>query len=77
MPLPNPREPLTQKARNAIGTYASIKGKDMPYHHFMVTFVLQAERMKRSSLYSWLEKKGYTWKAKAGLWVKNDQKRSK
>lgn len=66
----NPREPLTKKANAAISKYAAVKGDKLNYHHFMVKFVLEAERMKRVRLYAWLQDKGYIWKPRLGLWVK-------
>jgi len=65
-----PREPLTKKALAAIEKYASIKGEKLPFHYFMVRQVLQAERMRRSELYNWLDHKGYKWSSKSGLWTK-------
>jgi hypothetical protein len=65
------REPLTKKALAAIGKYATIKAGDLPIHHFMVRYVLQAERMRRRDLYAWLAKKGYRWLPKQGFWEKN------
>lgn len=65
-----PREPLTKKALAAISKYASIKAGDLPIHHNMVKFVLQAEKMRRVDLYEWLESKGYKWLPKHGFWSK-------
>lgn len=47
-----PREPLTRKARAAISKYATIKAGDLPIHHLMVRYVLEAERMRRADLYA-------------------------
>lgn len=67
----NPREQLTTKARAGILKYATLEGERQGmYHHFMVNFVLKAERMRREQLYAWLDKKGYTWNSKRGYWVK-------
>lgn len=63
-----PREPLTRKAKAAISKYATIKAGDLPLHHFMVEYVLQAERMRRADLYAWLEAKGYKWLPRYGFW---------
>lgn len=65
-----PREPLTKKALAAISKYASLKAGDLPIHHLMVKFVLQAERMRRADLYEWLEGKGYKWLPRNGIWSK-------
>jgi hypothetical protein len=64
------REPVTKKAFAAISQYASLKAGELPIHHRMVKFVLEAEKMKRVDLYRWLERKGYRWVAKAGFWEK-------
>lgn len=65
-----PREPLSRKARQAITQYAIHKGKNLPITGLMVGYVLQAERMRRADLYTWLEKQGYQWLPKSGLWKK-------
>jgi hypothetical protein len=72
----HPREPLTKKARAAIDKYASIKAEKLPYHHFMVGFVLEAERQPRERLYAYLEGRGYRWLAKHGFWEKRNGKES-
>lgn len=64
-----PREPLTKKALAAIDRYATIKAGGFPIHHVMVRCVLKAERMRRADLYQWLQKEGYQWKPKIGLWI--------
>ncbi|MDX2159934.1 MAG: hypothetical protein SF162_01285 [bacterium] len=67
-----PREPLTSKARAAIHKYAALKGeKKMYLMYFMVDLVLEAERMRRSALYAWLEDHGYRWNSGIG-WKKKD-----
>jgi hypothetical protein len=59
----NPREPLTRKAREAIELYADLKAERTgKYQHFMVEFILKAERMKRAQLYAILEEYGFRWK---------------
>lgn len=63
-----PRERLTKKAFAAISRYASIRGGDLRIQHFMVKYVLEAERMRRVDLYGWLEGRGYRWRG--GYWVK-------
>lgn len=68
MPRILPREPLTQKAKAAILKYVAIKTEKMPVMYFGVEKTLEAERMRRSDLYTWLESKGYRWKA--GYWEK-------
>ncbi len=67
-----PREPLTKKALAAIDQYASIKAEKvgLHIHWFMVKWVLEAERMRRKELYTWLEVKGYRWLPKYGFWEK-------
>ena len=66
----HPRERLTDKARAGISKYATHKAGDLPIHHFMVDYVLEAERMPRKRLYSFLEENGYRWKPRIGLWMK-------
>ena len=63
-----PREPLTKKAEAAIRQYVRVKGSHLPYLSYVVTFVLEAERMERSRLYGWLEEKGFEWDDSAGEW---------
>ncbi len=60
-----PRERLTKKARAAIGLYVSLKAEKtgLRYQGFMVDYVLEAERMKRATLYEILKGYGYKWKA--------------
>jgi hypothetical protein len=65
-----PREPLTKKAFAAVSQYATIKARDLPIHHFMVRYVLDAERMRRADLYAWLEQRGYKWFPRIGAWAK-------
>jgi hypothetical protein len=69
-----PREPLTKKAFAAISEYATIRARDLRIHHFMVKYVLEAERMRRSDLYAWLESRGYRWLPKQGIWQKDGRK---
>lgn len=69
-----PREPLTRKARAAIEKYAVLKGGELPLTHYMVGYVLEAERMRRVALYAWLENKGYRWFPDRGFWQKPEQK---
>jgi hypothetical protein len=77
-PVPSilPREPLTRKALAAISEYATVKAnkRDLHYHHFMVRWVLEAERMRRSGLYDWLEQRGYKWSARSRCWFKPAEK---
>ncbi len=65
-----PREPLTKKAFAAISTYATLRAGDLPLHHYMVKYVLDAERMRRRDLYAWLEARGYRWRTRYGVWKK-------
>lgn len=64
-----PREPLTKKALAAIEQYASVRGRGLNIHYWMVRYVLEAERMRRIDLYAWLEKRGYCWFSSPGRWV--------
>lgn len=61
-----PREPLTSKARAAIHEYAMLKCRDLPIVHLLEKHILVAERMRRSSLYTYLCEHGYRWKR--GYW---------
>jgi hypothetical protein len=63
-----PREVLTKKARAAIRTYALIKCGEATIIDFLVRYVLEAERMRRVDLYSDLERRGWRWKARYGVW---------
>ena len=67
-----PRERLTKKAFAAISQYATFKAKDLPIHHFMVRYVLEAERMRRADLYAWFEARGYRWVPQYGRWEKRE-----
>ena len=69
VPPMHPRERLTAKAEAAISKYAVLKCGDLPIHGLMVRAVLEAERMPRERLYTWLEGKGYRWHAYTGLWL--------
>jgi hypothetical protein len=63
-----PREKLTDKAKWAIERYAVERCDGLTIVHLLVHYTLQAERMRRTELYAWLEKRGYVWKQ--GLWHK-------
>ena len=70
-----PREPLTKKAKAAIERYAVHKvttrtGTVLLTRH-LVKWVLEAERMRRADLYTWLEKRGYKWLSSQGFWSKD------
>lgn len=65
---PLPREPLTQKARAAIRAYAVFKCGDLPLVYHLVTYSLEAERMPRQRLYTFLEKKGFYWDSDSATW---------
>lgn len=76
-PIPiHPREPLTKKARAAIRKYADHKAetKFQGYRMagLMVDWVLEAERMPRERLYTYLETLGYRWLAQHGFWEKRN-----
>ncbi len=60
MPIPmHPREPLTQKAKQAIHAYAIDRCGDLPLAYLLIGYTLDAERMPRQRLYDWLTKHGY------------------
>ena len=67
------RPPLTQKARSAIELYVQLKA-DYHYLGIAVNLTLQADRMLRKELYSYLKYKGYRWRTGYGYgkgqWVK-------
>lgn len=67
-----PREQMTKKARAAIQCYAEhyLDRSKMytPYH--LAEYVLTAERMRRKSLYEYLQEKGYRWLPKFGVWIR-------
>lgn len=65
-----PREPLTKKAKRAIMQYVEVKLKGQYLFHLAVLAVLEAERMRRVDLYAWLEKRGFRWDSRVGLWEK-------
>ncbi|HEX8266088.1 MAG TPA: hypothetical protein VF596_11825 [Pyrinomonadaceae bacterium] len=65
-----PREPLTQKAQRAIERYAKIVGKNTLQG--VVAATLKAERMRRSDLYSELERRGFVWIPKFDWETKKD-----
>lgn len=59
---------MTAKAKAAIQKYVSIQGeKHGQFMFVLVDATLKADRMPREKLYSYLERKGYTWKG--GLWT--------
>jgi hypothetical protein len=67
-------QPLTVKAKAAIVRYVEIQGRNVGYmQHFMVGLTLKADRMPRSELYGWLERRGYRWDPKYGFWLKKDK----
>lgn len=70
-----PREPLTQKAKAAIYTYAEHYTAKNRFIGACVKRVLEAERMRRVDLYAWLEKHGYRWEPKLykSFWHKVSQ----
>lgn len=70
-----PREPLTKKALAAIEvyTYAKMEEKGLQMAYFMIRWVLEAERMRRTDLYAWLEQHGYHWCSKTGRRSKRDR----
>lgn len=69
VPEINPRQRLTKKARRAIDLYVSLHGDKYSYMADLVTWTLRAERMRRDTLYQWLEDRGYRWKPRSG-WLK-------
>lgn len=68
-----PREKLTKKAKRAILKYVEIKLEKCPIMYLGVEKTLEAERMRRSDLYAWLEAKGYRWKANYGFWKRDGE----
>ena len=63
-----PREPLTKKARAGIHAYAIHKTRNMPIVGLLIDATLEAERMRRTQLYEWLEGKGFKWDSSIGVW---------
>jgi hypothetical protein len=57
----NPREPLTNKAKQGITTFALYKCNGLTIRDLLIRYTLEAERMKRSDLYQWLEVHHYKW----------------
>lgn len=66
-----PREPLTKKARAAIQAYAFHKSQTSAIGYVLIDRTLKDERMRRTDLYSWLEKQGYKWLSHYGFWSQN------
>lgn len=72
-----PRERLTKKARAAIEAYANhqaetkLDGYRMA--HFMIDWILEAERMRRADLYARLTAWGYRWRPRLGFWNKKKE----
>jgi hypothetical protein len=58
-----PREKLTEKAKSGIYIYVLWKLKSGEPLHLvkLIRYTLEAERMRRSDLYIFLEKHGYRW----------------
>lgn len=65
-----PREPLTRKAKGAIEEYAFFRCGDLQIAGLLIKFTLEAERMKRDRLYSYLEDHGFNWIQSHGYWRK-------
>lgn len=78
VPPMHPREPLTQKARAAIRKYANhkaeVKMQGYQMAALMVDWVLEAERMPRERLYTYLETQGYRWLPRHGFWERKNGK---
>lgn len=72
IPKIHPREPLTEKARQAITTYMLDKCGELRIYPWLVRYVLEAERMPRARLYAWLEGHGYKWNTR--VWRKLAEK---
>ena len=68
------RPPLTKKALSAIALYVKLKN-NYPTVDTTVNLTLQADRMPREKLYSYLQYRGYKWKTLQGYahkyWMKN------
>lgn len=64
------QQSLTLKARAAITRYVILRldehGQTLDN---AVKFTLQAERLRRQTLYEWLEARNYRWRAKHRAWV--------
>ena len=73
------RPPLTKKARAAINVYVDLKCPDGLYalREDGIGYVLEADRMPREKLYSYLKYRGYRWRTVDGwgnkYWMKNHQ----
>lgn len=76
VPAARSREPMTKKARAAIHQYVRIRIEKAPLVDAAVHWTLQAERMRRTELYAWLDAKGYRWKARYG-WYQVQPKEQK
>lgn len=68
---PRKRQPLTAKAIGAICAFAQEKTTKMPTVNRVVKVTLQAEKMDRETLYTWLRKRGYEWCSDVQYWVPN------
>jgi hypothetical protein len=69
------REPLTAKARGAISEYALYRCKDLRIAGLLIKYTLDAERMKRMALYSYLERHGFKWTGR--YWIKTEKANAK
>jgi hypothetical protein len=62
------REPLTKKAKAAIRRYVLIRCGDAKIIDILITYCLEAERMRRADLYAWLATRGYRWQPQRNDW---------
>jgi len=64
------QQSLTPKARAAINVFVKVNATiEPPTMDAVIRWTLQAERMKRDSLYVWVGKHGYRWRASRKQWV--------
>lgn len=70
IPRISPREPLTKKARAAIGSYVMWRCKGVATFGQVMDLTLRAERMPRERLYLMLLAAGFKWNCRLGIWSK-------
>ena len=69
---PRPRQPLTEKRREAIEMYVRIKSRHTDQTLAQtIDQTLTAEKMDKDELYQWLQSKGYKWNT--SYWKRNPQ----
>lgn len=76
-PIPpmHPREKLTQKAIRAIVCYVNIKlfHNEWASRTEVIHYTLEAERMTREQLYTYLTNQGWGWKPALDTWKKKER----